>query len=178
MNKFALMSLALLTVSCGQPAPPLPLAGPFQTTLHALTDSNTPGTGQSWTGGSFTDDFAFWGFNDALWERSGNNNGSPFGCAFNVNNAFPDVRAQSSGKLNLRLDTGGSRCAEMRTRAQQAAPRATIGGASIRTTLRAPPLPSSPSSVGTRAAERGRRSTSSTCPPGRARGVSPGSTPP
>jgi len=123
MNKYALMPLLLLAVSCGQQTPTQ-----ASTPLRAQADSNTPAMGQGWTGGSFTDDFAFWGFNDALWERIGNNNGTPFGCTFHVNNAFPDAWAQNSGKLNLRLDTNGTRCAEMRTRAQQAAPRATIGG--------------------------------------------------
>lgn len=123
VRKIALMSSALLFVACSQT---VPLSSTAE--VHKQADSGTPMSGQTWTGGSFTDDFTFWGLNDALWERINNNNGSPFGCAFNPNNAYPDVAAQNSGKLNLRLDNNGTRCAEVKTRAREAAPNSTIGG--------------------------------------------------
>lgn len=122
MKKTLLLSCALFFVSCSQ------TSSPSSTNIQKQIDSGTPTMGTSWNGGSFYDDFSYWGFNEALWERINNFNGSPFGCTFNSNNAFPDAWAQSSGKLNLRLDTSGTRCAEMKTRLRLAQPRSTIGG--------------------------------------------------
>lgn len=122
MKKFLFATGLLFLAACSQ------TPNPSLTTIEKQVDSGTPSAGGSWTGGSFVDDFAHWGFNSDLWTVVNNFNGAPFGCTFNSANAFPDVRAQSSGKLNLQLNTNGTRCAEMKTKARQAAPRSTIGG--------------------------------------------------
>ncbi|GGJ27027.1 hypothetical protein [Deinococcus roseus] len=122
MKNPLLLSCALLFVACSQ-TPSLNSAA-----IQKQGDTNTPGAGQAWGGGSFYDDFAFWSYNTDLWQAANNFNGAPFGCTFNSANAAPDATGQNSGKLNLRLNTSGSRCAELKTKERKAAPRSTIGG--------------------------------------------------
>ncbi|GGJ47420.1 hypothetical protein [Deinococcus roseus] len=122
MKKSLILSSLLFLVACSQ------TSNPSSSTIQKQADSGTPGAGQAWGGGSFVDDFSYWGYNADLWQAIDNNNGAPFGCTFKPANAFPDVNAQASVKLNLQLNTTGTRCAELKTKQRLAQPRSTIGG--------------------------------------------------
>ncbi|GGJ35683.1 hypothetical protein [Deinococcus roseus] len=120
MKKSLILSSLVFLVACSNT--------PNPHNIHKQEDSGTPLDGQTWTGSSFYDNFSFWGYNSNLWQAVDNFNGSPFGCTFSTANAAPDNGAQASGKLNLMLNTSGTRCAELHTRERLAAPGSTIGG--------------------------------------------------